>query len=34
MGQKGFTKKKSGSWRWEGVGLKSAGTASTSSVFG
>lgn len=34
MGQKGFKKKKSGSWRWEGVGLKSAVTANTSSVFG
>ena len=34
MGQKGFKKKKSGSWRWEGVGLKSAVTAGTPAVFG
>jgi len=34
MGQKGFKKKKSGFWLWEGVGLKSAVIASSPSVFG
>jgi len=34
MGQKGFKKVKSGSWRWKGVALKAAATATGPSVFG
>ena len=34
MGQKGFKKVKSGDWRWKGVTLKAAATATGPSVFG
>jgi len=33
MGQKGFRKAKSGSWRWKGVALKSAAKVTTESIF-
>jgi putative DNA primase/helicase len=33
MGQKGFRKEKSGSWRWKGVALKSATSAAPNTLF-
>uniref|UniRef100_I2Q4H2 Phage/plasmid primase, P4 family, C-terminal domain n=1 Tax=Desulfovibrio sp. U5L TaxID=596152 RepID=I2Q4H2_9BACT len=34
MGQKGFKKKKSGSWNWQGVALKASPPATQPSLFG
>ncbi|MYL82788.1 DNA primase [Desulfovibrio aerotolerans] len=34
MGQKGFKKFKSGTWRWKGVALKASPTATLPSLFG
>jgi len=34
MGQKGFKKVKSGTWRWKGVALKASTTVAQPSIFG